>query len=552
MKTRLIFAMLLGFMFWIPSLATAKMQAGPNNPKPDEKDVVLPMPGGGLMVFRAVPVPGKGFWGSREQVIQIGDAAGGMFEGLQRTQVSGSFPSQDGQGRLIYLAKHELTKGQYASVMGMDALLAASGDPDDEKIPQLQGRSLQDALMMPLAFVTYFDVLQFIREYNRWLFASEHPERLESMPRIDDVPGFMRLPTEEEWEYTARGGLEADKDGKFEDGLPFSQQEINEYAWHLGNAKHKTRPIGLRKPCRLGFYDLFGNVQEMTAGLFRPEIFQGQPGGVAVRGGSVSTPQGDLRSASRTELDVYGWDQDRGQVVERRSFNTGARLAIGGNVVVNSAVRARIEQEYENYKAEARRAMPVGRTLDNLVTQAAVQLGSVDPILERLMEQNPDLQDALLTVQSSMDKARERLDLAQRETARSVAQDASRNGVNLSVYLTRLERLRQARESALKLLEHSSRYQDQIAAVENSIRDIEGALLEQLRGYREKIALLGEFEPLYFDHAFATLKETELSSRERAVLELVNAHAREFADVRRADTETWLAAFQERFDNFKD
>ena len=94
--------------------------------------------------------------------------------------------------------------------------------------------------------------------------------------------------------------------------------------------------------------------------------------------------------------------------------------------------------------------------------------------------------------------------------------------------------------------------QDQVAAVENSIRDIEGALQEQLRGYREKIALLGEYEPLYFDHAFATLKETELSSRERTVLELVGLHAREFAEVRRADTETWLAAFEERFGDFKD
>ena len=54
----------------------------PYNPKPADGDLVLPMPGDAEMVFRRVQVPGKGFWGDQSRIIQIGDASGGIFEGL--------------------------------------------------------------------------------------------------------------------------------------------------------------------------------------------------------------------------------------------------------------------------------------------------------------------------------------------------------------------------------------------------------------------------------------------------------------------------------------
>jgi formylglycine-generating enzyme required for sulfatase activity len=143
------------------------------------------------------------------------------------------------------------------------------------------------------------------------------------MPRVDEAPGFIRLPTEDEWEYCARGGLASIQAGTFDNRLPFPAAEANEFAWHLGNAKHQLRPVGLRQPDANGFHDLFGNAQEMTSGLFRPEIWQGKPGGVAVRGGSVSTPAADLRSALRAELDVYAWNVDEKKVEERNPSTPG-------------------------------------------------------------------------------------------------------------------------------------------------------------------------------------------------------------------------------------
>ncbi len=536
-----------------PAAATAAASAPtPYNPKPADGDLVLPMPDGAEIVFRRVRVPGAGFWGDRARVIQLGDAAGGIFEGLQRTQISGSFPAADKQGWEILLGKYELTRGQYVAVMGMEALLAASGDPEDQKLPTLQGRPLRDALMKPLAFVSHQDVLTFLRRYNQWLFDPAHPERIAGLPRLDGVPGFLRLPTEEEWEYAARGGAEAMKAGRFDDRLPFPAADVNEFAWHLGNARHQLRPVGLRNADALGFHDLFGNVQEMTSGLFRPEIWQGKPGGVAVRGGSVSTPATELRSALRAELDAYAWNADRKLMEERRSFNTGARLAIGANVVVSSAQRGEIEKEYEAYRADLRKTMPVGRTLDNLVAQASVQLGSADPIIARLMNENPGLREPLTTVQATMDKARERLELAQRESARSLAQDAARNGVNLSVYLSRMERLAVTLASAKELAAISTRYQEQVDAVEKSIADLDKAAREQLQGYREKVAQLGEYEKAYITHAFGALAEREVPPREKAVMELLKAHVEAFGDKRRADVDAWREAFRTRFEGFTD
>jgi hypothetical protein len=266
----------------------------------------------------------------------------------------------------------------------------------------------------------------------------------------------------------------------------------------------------------------------------------------------VSTPAADLRSSLRAELDVYAWNADEKKVEERKSFNTGARLAIGANVVVGTAQRGEIEKEYEAYKSELRKTMPVGRTLDNLVSQASVQIGAADPIIERLIKDNPALKEPLATVQSTLDKARERLELAQRESARSLAQDAARNGVNLSVYLSRLSRLTETLALAKELAETSTRYQEQVATVEKSMGELETALREQMEGYKGKIATLGDYEKAYIDFAFTELDGKEMTTRERLVMKLLKGHAQSFAEQRRADTELWLEEFRKGFAEFSD
>ena len=82
------------------------------------------------------------------------------------------------------------------------------------------------------------------------------------------------LPTEAEWEYAARGGLEgatfAWGDEHFPDGKPMANTWQGEFPWQ--NLKldgfEGTSPVGSFPPNGYGLYDMTGNVWEWTTDFF--------------------------------------------------------------------------------------------------------------------------------------------------------------------------------------------------------------------------------------------------------------------------------------------
>lgn len=275
------------------------------NPMPDADDVVLPMPCEGSMVFRKVLIPLAGPLDDFPINIGQDSAEWGYVEQTRPAFIAGSFTSAKGEKSRYYLmAKYEMTQLQYQALM-------------DENCPTPSNK-----LRLPIVSLSWLDALQAADKYNRWLRANAAAK----LPSEDGAQGFLRLPTETEWEFAARGGLQVNT-AEFRDGRYPMPEGPNAYEWFAGaqSANGKLQLSGLLKPNPLGLHDMLGNASEMMFEPFRLNKLDrqhGQAGGYVVRGGNFLTAEGQLRTALRQEEPYYNAE---GPVAKKTN---GMRLAL--------------------------------------------------------------------------------------------------------------------------------------------------------------------------------------------------------------------------------
>lgn len=146
-----------------------------------------------------------------------------------------------------YIAETPVTQGLWSAVMG--------NDPS-----YFKGKN------RPVENVSWVDCHNFINELN-------------SLAGVE-----MRLPTEAEWEYAARGG-------KYNKGCTYSGgNDIDQVAWWSGNSSGKSHTVKTKEANELGIYDMSGNVWEWCHDNYKE--YSNNP---------VNNPQGPVKEGFKVQ-----------------------------------------------------------------------------------------------------------------------------------------------------------------------------------------------------------------------------------------------------------
>ncbi|MDR1166001.1 MAG: formylglycine-generating enzyme family protein [Deltaproteobacteria bacterium] len=135
----------------------------------------------------------------------------------------------------FYLGKYPVTQKQWEFLMGSNP-------------SEFRGQD------NPVEMINWRDANAFIAELN-----------------LRERTDAYRLPTEAEWEFSARAGTTTEY---FFGDTP---ERLGDYAWYYGNADGATHPVGLKAPNPWGLFDILGNVWEWGSDWYDPLYYENAP-----------------------------------------------------------------------------------------------------------------------------------------------------------------------------------------------------------------------------------------------------------------------------------
>lgn len=314
-------------------------------------DLVLPLPCGGAMAFQRVDTPVPEGNPASDRAIQMGLASSeaGYVDYLRRAFIRGGLSDPEDASAFYYIGRYELTRDQHAALLGSCPR------------PSLAGT-------VPASGLSWFDAVDAARRMTEWL--RQNAPR--ALPHEDGAPGYVRLPTEVEWEYAVRGGAAVE-------GSVFNQRTypldgpMRDHGWHQGadSARGNLRPVGLLGPNPVGLHDVYGNVEEIMLEPFRLNALgrlHGQAGGVVTRGGSILSRASEISSGLRQEFPVYSMTD--GKPVALDTF--GVRFVIGIHLSLSTERTNRLRNawlDHFNDTSDAGTDASLTEILDGLIAE---------------------------------------------------------------------------------------------------------------------------------------------------------------------------------------
>ncbi|WP_238542571.1 formylglycine-generating enzyme family protein [Pseudomonas sp. GM102] len=454
-----------------------------DNPKPLADDVSLPLPCEGQMVFRYVYILAQGTLDDREISLGYPFSEGeagyqqSFISGYRRDFINGQFtlkdlpkdwgktitplmPKTDAKTplkpMLYFIGKYEVTARQYAQVMAQAQSLA-SGEPAPT-CEALQAETPQGmAGRLPKVKLSRFEAERFSAVYSAWLM-KYHKDLLPVSGRgtsaEDGGLGFVRLPTEVEWEFAARGGQAISRqdlegrlfprrlEGSESDGPLADWAVFNQVAGGTGQAA-RLMPIGTKLPNPIGLFDVIGNAAEMVQESFQlvhAGRRQGTYGGFVVKGGNYLEGEGTLFTGMRREYPLFAADG-----TEQSNETTGFRVAIGAL----SAPRSRYKELFAQWQKEGRLA-----SLTDAIDDAQDPTKRLDSIIAASVD--PRLQAELGLVNEELKRNVSLIAQQREEAAGNLIQSAALVAETVNNYNIRLTNLQKSRQQAVDAKDEAS------------------------------------------------------------------------------------------------
>ena len=391
------------------------------NPTPAELDITLPMPCGARLVLRHVCVAAQGFFGDLRLNLGCTDCGReglGFMEGRRKASVSGPFtiedlpeqwqielykaarggdgtcpdPNEEGRiGFYYFIAKYEISNLQWDVVMDPTC-------PDATEV-------LTAAHPRPKTEISWFEAVAFTRKYTEWLLENAPT----ALPHFAGGRfGYIRLPTEAEWEYAARGGhMVTEEQLNREEFFPLDTRSYRDFAVFTDPLETKQPEklawIGSRCANPLGLYDTAGNASEMVLDPFRFSLgfrLHGATGGFIAKGGSYRKRLAEIMPGRREEIPFF--------------LDNGAYGAtdLGFRVVLSAIVtpRNRFDMLGQEWHAKKQRSEAPEVAQDDETTPGSASMTSpmAEPSTPAAASTLATIHSALFTAESMISYARRR------------------------------------------------------------------------------------------------------------------------------------------------